>query len=273
MIINLAINARDAMQLGGRLVIETANITIGRGSAEVRTGIAAGRYVVMSVSDNGSGIAEDVLPHIFEPFFTTKPSGKGTGLGLSTCYGIVQQSNGHVAAFSKPGSGTTIKVYLPKATGRVSKVSDHEAPYFQGKGTERVLLVEDEETVRSMASRVLRDQGYTVLEAENGDEAIKVAEAAETGAIDLLLTDVIMPIMGGKELADRLLSERGVGSVLYTSGYAEASSPRFGRLEPGAEFMPKPFSPKTLIRRVRETLDASRLEALQGAEAQGRPVT
>lgn len=269
-IINLAINARDAMQLGGRLVIETANTTVGPGTDEVRTGVAAGRYVVMSVSDNGSGIDEEVLPHIFEPFYTTKPVGKGTGLGLSTCYGIVQQSKGHVEAFSEPGAGTTIKVYLPKATGTVARANNPEAPSFQGKGTERVLLVEDEEKVRSMASRVLRDQGYTVLEAENGDDALKLVETTETGAIDLLLTDIIMPIMGGKELADRLLTRRGVGSVLYTSGYAEASPSRFGQLKPGSDFMPKPFSPETLIRRVRQTLDASRLEVLQDADIQER---
>jgi signal transduction histidine kinase len=142
-VINLAINARDAMQLGGRIVIETANITLGRDSAEVRTGMSPGRYVVMSVSDNGSGISEDALPHIFEPFFTTKPSGRGTGLGLSTCYGIVQQSSGHITASSKPGAGTTIKIYLPRANGRVSGVDNDETPAFQKKGTERVLLVED----------------------------------------------------------------------------------------------------------------------------------
>jgi two-component system, cell cycle sensor histidine kinase and response regulator CckA len=272
-VINLAINARDSMESGGRLVIETSNVTLGRDSAPVGAGISPGRYVVLSVSDNGSGIDADVLPHIFEPFFSTKDSGKGTGLGLSTCYGIVQQSNGHILAQSEAGAGTTIKVYLPRENGRVAGDNLHESQSPLEKGTESVLLVEDEETVRSMASWVLRDQGYTVLEAENGEEAIRLAETSDSGAIDLLLTDVVMPIMGGKELADRLVSDRAVGSVLYTSGYAEAASPRFGQLHSGAEFMPKPFTPKTLIRRVRETLDASRLKASQGDGAREHIIT
>jgi len=269
-VINLAINARDSMESGGRLVIETSNVTLGRDSAPVSAGISPGRYVVLSVSDNGSEIDEDVLPHIFEPFFSTKDSGKGTGLGLSTCYGIVQQINGHILAQSESGAGTTIKVYLPRENGRVTGGELHEPQPPDEKGTESVLLVEDEETVRSMASWVLRDQGYTVIEAENGEEAIRLAESGDSGAIDLLLTDVVMPIMGGKELADRLVADSAVGSVLYTSGYAEAASPRFGQLHSGAEFMPKPFTPKTLIRRVRETLDASRLKASQDDGARER---
>jgi signal transduction histidine kinase len=256
-LINLAINARDATPSGGKLTIETKNATLDQAYTSQHGGVAPGECVVLAVSDNGTGMSEDVKVHIFEPLFTTKKQGKGTGLGLSTCYGVVRQHGGHISVYSEPGNGTTIRIYLPRvdvdeAVGScpLGGRSD-QLP----RGSEMVLLVEDEETVRGMSAHVLRGQGYTVLEAENGGEALRVAEQLDRGHIDLLLTDIVMPLMGGRELADRLRASHAITKVLYTSGYSDGAVISQGRLNPETEFISKPFTPESLVRRVREVLD------------------
>ena len=254
-LINLAINGRDAMPNGGKLTIDTSNATLDHDYLLRHTEVPAGEYVVLAVSDNGTGMREDVKARIFEPFFTTKEQSKGTGLGLSTCYGIVRQNRGHISVYSELGKGTTFRIYLPRADAVTA--SRPSSRYFEHlpRGREMVLLVEDEETVRGMAARVLREQGYTVLEAENGGEAIKLAQDLSEGEIDLLLTDIVMPFMGGRELADRLTATNVITRVLYTSGYTDAAVVQHGRVETGSEFLPKPFTPDALARRVREVLD------------------
>ena len=210
---------------------------------------------MLAVRDNGAGMSEDVKSHIFEPFFTTKEQGEGTGLGLSICYGIVTQQGGHIFVCSEPGKGTTLRIYLPRvdeaAVGRPQEDRSNLLP----RGSEMVLLAEDEETVRGLSAKVLRGQGYTVLEAENGVEALRVAEQLDEDRIDLLLTDIVMPVMGGRELADRLRASQGATKVLYTSGYSDGAVFSQQRLETGTEFISKPFTPESLAQRVRETPD------------------
>jgi nitrogen-specific signal transduction histidine kinase len=251
-ILNLAINARDAMPHGGTLTIRTAGASFDEAYAALHPGVAPGDYVTIAVSDTGHGIAPEVLPHIFEPFFTTKPLGLGTGLGLATSYGIVEQSGGHITLESESGHGTTLFVHLP----RVVDVGGEPASRAAGPqgGQETILLVEDEEMVRIVASSNLRAKGYEVLEAANGQEALVLA-AAHRGPIHLLVTDVIMPQMGGVELAARLAHTRPDTRVLYTSGYTQ--DPVVLQRASGAEgaFLPKPYVGETLTRRVRELLD------------------
>ena len=251
-ILNLAINARDAMPHGGTLAIRTAITSFDVAYASTHPGVVAGEYVTIAVSDTGHGIAPEVLPHIFEPFFTTKPPGLGTGLGLATSYGIVEQSGGHITLESEPGHGTTFFVHLPREGG-VGGDSGSRAAGSEG-GRETILLVEDEESVRLVASSRLRAKGYQVIEAANGQEAMVMA-AAHQGPIHLLFTDVIMPQMGGVELAARLAQMRPDIRVLYTSGYTQDPVVLHG--VSGAEdiFLPKPYVGETLTRRVRELLD------------------
>ena len=252
-VLNLAINARDAMPYGGTLTVRTGETTLDAGYAATHPGVTPGDYATISVSDTGHGILPDVLPHIFEPFFTTKPPGHGTGLGLATSYGIVQQSGGHISLTSEPDHGTTFFVHLPLVSGEAGAVASPpgEAP----GGHETLLVVEDDPMVRAIAARSLVAKGYRVLEASNGSEALTVA-AAHAGPIHLLLTDIVMPQMGGIELAERLARVRPGTRVLLTSGYTE--EPIVLSEAPGAEsaFLPKPYVPETLTRRVREILDA-----------------
>ena len=253
---NIAINARDAMEGGGKLTIETANAELDETYAGQHADVEPGPYVLLSVTDTGTGMTEDVQAQMFDPFFTTKEPGKGTGLGLSTCYGIVKQNGGHISVYSERAKGTTFKIYLPRVDGTDYSLEQKEevAPSLP-KGRENVLLVEDEETVRGMAARVLREQGYTVVEAENGGDALRVAEEFGEQSIDLLLTDIVMPLMGGRELASQLVARSAVSRVLYTSGYTDAAVVQDGALEPGVKFLPKPFTPDALARQVREALD------------------
>jgi CheY-like chemotaxis protein len=198
-LVNLAVNARDAMPMGGTLTLETANVVLDAGYVAVHADVVAGEYVMVAVSDNGEGIDPAFLPMIFEPFFTTKPNGAGTGLGLATCYGIIKQAGGHIWAYSEPGRGATFKLYLPRAEGEASELTI-ASPATTARGDETVLLVEDDADVRAIGVRALRGTGFRVLEAADGVDALAIARAFE-GTIHILVTDVVMPRMGGKELA------------------------------------------------------------------------
>jgi PAS domain S-box-containing protein len=252
-ILNLAVNARDAMANGGQLLIETTNVTLGEPYISAHAEVAPGHYVQISVSDTGSGMSREVLSRLFEPFFTTKEQGKGTGLGLATCYGIVKQTGGHIWVYSEVGHGSTFKIYLPPAHKPLEPQAEapRPAPAF---GTETILLVEDEAPVRSMVSRMLQLSGYTVLSAGDGAAALEVA-AAHRGQIDLLVADVVMPRMGGRKLAEALRKTRPSLRVLYVSGYTEDSAVLKSQLDDGAAFLGKPFEVDALAQRVREVLD------------------
>jgi PAS domain S-box-containing protein len=255
-LINLALNARDAMPQGGRLAIESANVQLEDAylSRHPATAIACGSYVRLVVSDTGAGIPADVQSRIFEPFFTTKPTGRGTGLGLSMVYGLVKQSGGFVWVYSEPGQGTAFKLYLP----RVSHLPEAHIPVVSRgipRGEETVLVVEDDDLVRLLAGRLLASQGYTPIEARNGHEALALVRARR-GQVQLVLTDVVMPELGGAEFARRLAELRPDLPVLFMSGFTDDEVIRRGLLEPGAPYLQKPFDAAALGRRVREVLDA-----------------
>jgi len=253
-LMNLALNARDAMPNGGKLTIETSSVELDETYTRTHPEVVPGRYVLLAVSDTGFGIDTETQLHIFEPFFTTKDQGKGTGLGLSTVYGIVKQSGGHIWVYSEPGHGATFKVYLPRvdAAGD-SQIAPSDAPKSL-QGSERVLLVEDDEAVRTLARLVLEEHGYTVFSAENGPRAIE-AFGSLAGTIDLVITDVIMPQMSGAELAKLLREMHSDLSVLYVSGYTEEATIHRGVLDEGVEFLQKPFTPQALARKVREVIE------------------
>jgi two-component system, cell cycle sensor histidine kinase and response regulator CckA len=252
-VINLAVNARDAMPRGGRLVIETRNAELGEGHAEARPG----RYVLVAVSDTGHGMDEATKARVFEPFFTTKESGKGTGLGLAMVYGFVTQSGGHIEVESEPGRGTTFKVYLPRAEEATPTARPAPDLLKVLGGNETVLLVEDEDTVRALSRLVLQSNGYTVLEARNGQEAVWVAQQHQ-GPIHLLVTDLVMPRMSGRQLADLLAQPRPQMRVLFMSGHTDEALLRHGVVEGSVAFLQKPFHPTALARKVREVLDGGR---------------
>jgi len=254
-ILNLAVNARDAMPDGGRLSIELANVDIDEGQAHRHGPVQPpGRYVRLTVTDTGTGIPRAIQPHIFEPFFTTKEKGKGTGLGLSTVYGIIKQSGGFIWVYSEPGQGTAFKVYLPRVEAPVERAP---APrdVAASAGNETILLVEDEPAVRDLAQRILVRKGYRVIAAQNGSEALALA-ARQAGALDLLVTDLVMPQMDGRELAQQLAALRPGLRVLFMSGYTGDTIAQRGVLDPDVAFIEKPFSPEGLARKVREMLDA-----------------
>ncbi len=255
-LLNLSINARDAMPRGGRLTIETSNAHLGDEFTRDHVAVRPGQHVMLAVSDNGSGMDAETQAHIFEPFFTTKEVGKGTGLGLATVYGIVRQSGGSIWVYSEVGRGTTFKIYLPLAEGpaEAARVVTDNLESF--KGTETVLLVEDEDVVRDMATEILRESGYHVLEAKHGPEALMLARK-HPEVIHLMLTDVVMPKMSGRELAEQLTPQRQEMKVLYMSGYTDDAIVHHGVLEEGMAFIGKPFTPSALARKIRELLDAS----------------
>jgi len=255
-ILNLAVNSRDAMPHGGKLTIETKNVTLDEAYARTHTPVQPGDYVMLSISDTGTGMDAETLNHIFEPFYTTKGV-KGTGLGLSTVYGIVKQSGGYIWVNSEPAKGTTFKVYLPRvnAMGEVITVQPPAVGWEGARGRETVLLVEDEETVRELTRQYLLTQGYEVLEAAGPAAALKIS-SVHPGQIHLLLTDVIMPGMNGPELALRITAERPEVKVLYMSGYSENAIGHNGTLNPGIILLQKPFTLQTLTTKVREVLDA-----------------
>jgi two-component system cell cycle sensor histidine kinase/response regulator CckA len=254
-IMNMAVNSRDAMPKGGRLIIETKNVDLDAEYPRQHPGVEAGRYVMFAVSDNGEGMTEAVRSRIFEPFFTTKGVGKGTGLGLSTVYGNVKQNGGHLWVYSEVGHGTTIKIYLPRLDEDEGTIVPSASPLSDLKGgTETVLVVEDEDSVRGVACALLRQYGYQVLEARNAGEAILISEQRQED-IDLMLTDVIMPNMNGRLLADRLMPLRPKMKVVFMSGYTDNAITHNGILEPGTAFLQKPFVPKSLLGKIREVLD------------------
>jgi PAS domain S-box-containing protein len=252
-IVNLAVNARDAMPRGGQLTLETANVTLDEKFASAYATVQPGPHVMLAVSDTGVGMDAALQSRLFEPFFTTKERGKGTGLGLSTTYGIVKQSGGSIWVYSEPGLGTTFKIYLPRCEENLAEREAPPVPVSLRPGTETILLVEDEAEVRRLVERLLRMHGYAVLAAASPAEAIASAKGA--GRIDLLVTDVIMPGMNGREMARLLAAERPRMRVLYMSGYTDAAIAQQGILPPGQAFLSKPFTPDLLARKVREVLD------------------
>ena len=251
-IVNLVVNARDAMPGGGRLTIETDNTFLDEGFSSLHPYVTIGPHVLLAVSDTGVGMNEDTQAHLFEPFFTTKEKGKGTGLGLSMVYGIVKQSQGYIHVYSEVGKGTTFKIYFPRMDGEIETLS----PVFSAapRGSETVLVVEDESSVRELIVRVLSEKGYRMLSAAEGNEGLRIAGGHQE-PVDLLITDVIMPGMGGRELANRLEASIPGMKVLFMSGYTENTISHHGVLEEGLAFLQKPFTSETLLRKVRETLD------------------
>jgi nitrogen-specific signal transduction histidine kinase/CheY-like chemotaxis protein len=245
-LMNLSVNARDAMPHGGKLVIETHNVELDESCASAHPGVPPGPFAVICVSDTGTGISSEVMPRIFDPFFTTKEMGKGTGLGLSTVYGIVRQSGGFIAVDTKVPGGTTFKIYLPSQSG-LAHVTPPKKVNTQPRtvASKTILLAEDDSALREIVSIQLEELGYTVLAASNGREAIRMAEKQE-GPIDLLLTDVVMPGMSGRQLADRLKQKIPVLKVLFVSGYSGDMILRDGTLEPGAYFANKPLTKTAL---------------------------
>jgi PAS domain S-box-containing protein len=252
-LLNLAVNARDAMPSGGLLVLETANAELDATYAREHVGVSPGRYVMLVVSDTGTGMSEETRRHIFEPFFTTKAPGKGTGLGLATVYGIVAQSGGHIWVYSEPGRGTVFKVYLPRVDDPVDAKAA-TAPPLVG-GAETVLLVEDEDGVRELMAEVLTGYGYEVLTARRAEEALQLA-ARHSGRLDLVISDVVLPGLGGPALVEQLRAARPGIPALFISGYTSETMVQRGIVEEGAAVLPKPFTPEALGRRVREVLDA-----------------
>jgi PAS domain S-box-containing protein len=255
-LVNLVVNARDAMPQGGNLTIETLSVDLDQEYAGLRRGVVPGRYVLLAVSDTGTGMSKETRARIFDPFFTTKEKGKGTGLGLSTVYGIVKQSGGNIWVYSELGHGTTFKVYLPELAASSQKTEAVAVESPMPSGSETILLVEDEDVVRGLAHKILEHAGYKVLEASLGDEAVRLClELA--GPIDLLLTDVVMPETSGKEVADRLTKLFPGLRVLFMSGYTDEAIVHHGVLDSNVEFIQKPFTPAALVRKVRAVLDSA----------------
>ncbi len=253
-LMNLVVNARDAMPDGGKIGIETANVDLDEGYCAVHPYILPGRFVMLSVNDTGHGMSDEVKAHIFEPFYTTKERGSGTGLGLATTYGVVKQSGGSIEVYSEVGIGTTFKIYLPRVEEEASPSEKDDRPQYMRGGSETVLVVEDEDIVRNLCVQILERLGYKVLKARNGAEAIALAHSY-ADRIDLLLTDVVMPGMNGAEMARQLVMHHPERKVLFTSGYTDDAIVRHGILKEGVSFIGKPYTPSALAKKVRGVLD------------------
>jgi two-component system cell cycle sensor histidine kinase/response regulator CckA len=267
LIMNMVVNARDAMPDGGTITIGTQIATLDDRNARQHGGLVAGEYVVLSIADTGTGMSEEIKAHIFEPFFTTKDKGKGTGLGLATCYGIVKQSAGHIEVQSELGHGTTFKIYLPRVEG-VAEVSSARPDTGEvSRGSETILLVEDEEAVRELTSMVLTELGYKVLEAGDGEEALRIAQD-RAREMQLVITDVVMPGLSGPELVTRLREWQPQANVLFCSGYTADAIGHLGVLDGGISFLQKPFTPEILARKVRETLQGTNRRQTDGQAGQ-----
>jgi len=254
-LMNLVINGRDAMPAGGRLLITTTNVTLDEGHANTHKNAKPGHYILLSVTDTGIGMTDEVKKHLFQAFFTTKPPGKGTGLGLATCQAIVEQCVGHISVTSELGKGTTFRIYFP----RVDEPLDLDTHFIKSgplpRGTETLMVVEDDQSVRHLARGVLEAQGYQVLSAVNGQDALRVAHEHKGAPLRLVVTDVVMPLMGGKAMAEWLKTAYPSLKILFTSGYTDNTITHQGVLDPGLEFLAKPYTPATLVRKVREILD------------------
>ena len=255
-LMNLVVNARDAMPKGGQLTIATKNVTLDESYIRKHKGAIAGEYVLLSVTDTGTGISEEVKAHLFEAFFTTKPKGKGTGLGLATCQTIVEQSGGHIEVCSEVGRGTTFNIYFPRVEQPLDVQAEDDQARPSPRGTEALLVVEDDPSLRHLATHVLAAQGYLVLSAQNGQEALRLMIDHKSSAIRLVITDVVMPLMGGKEMAEWLKTTNPNLKILFTSGHTDEVLTRDGILPEEIAFLPKPYTPATLARKVREMLDA-----------------
>ncbi|MBC8066733.1 MAG: response regulator [Deltaproteobacteria bacterium] len=256
-VMNLVVNARDAMPDGGKLLVETSNVELDAAYAREHIGVVAGPHVMLAVSDTGCGMDKDTQERMFEPFFTTKGDGKGTGIGLCTVYGLIRQNAGTVWVYSEPGNGTSVRTYLPASRAQESCVMVAPPTVVNLWGTETILLVEDDEQLRRVARKILERHGYVVLEAEDSTHALSIGQL-HPGHIDLVLTDVVMPGMSGIELGTRLAASRTSTAVLYMSGYTATSMAYQRGLEPGQSLLAKPITPDSLLRRVREVLDAGR---------------
>ena len=253
-LMNLVVNARDAMPNGGKLTIATTNVVLDARHTSKHPEPIPGDYAMLTVTDTGSGMTEEVQAHLFEAFFTTKAKGKGTGLGLATCQTIIQQSGGHIAVYSELGKGTTFKIYFPRVAQPLDAPGQPLPTDRVPRGTETLMVVEDEPSVRRLACEVLATQGYEVLSAANGQEALQVVREHKGVPIALVITDVIMPVMGGNVMAEWLITAYPDLKVLFTSGYTDDAIARHGVLDAGVEFLPKPYTPATLARKVREVL-------------------
>jgi CheY-like chemotaxis protein len=255
-ILNLVVNARDAMPRGGRLLVETRNVELDVEYAQSHMGVTAGSYVLLTVSDTGVGMDQATAAQVFEPFFTTKEVGKGTGLGLATVHGIVNQSGGHIWVYSEPSHGATFKIYIPRVPEAADVVTVVREEGSTAQGTEAILLVEDDDSVRRIADRILRGAGYSVQAAASGSEALALLQSLD-GPVHLVLSDVVMPGMTTFEFTHRLQELVPGITVLFMSGYTDEVIVRHGLIQPGVHFLEKPFTVATLLRRVRDALQAS----------------
>jgi signal transduction histidine kinase len=254
-LLNLALNARDAMPQGGKLTIETSNAYLDDEYCRQHDGLIPGQYILIAVTDNGAGMSAETIDHAFEPFFTTKEAGKGTGLGLSQVYGFIKQSGGHVRIYSEPGEGTTIKLYLPRYQGDEVALSADDSVGSERGRNETILIVEDDDGVRQYASEILRDLNYQIIEAKDSTSALRLLDADKK--FDLLLTDVVLPGKNGRELADEVARRRPGTKIIFMTGYSRNAIVHHGRLDPGTELIQKPLTEGVLARKIRQILDSS----------------